>query len=123
MLQLTVEELNHLIALLDAQRNNVNAALSIKFANEIKRLEELEEIKHAVSTCMFEIENPKRGNIVETIKFYRSVTGCGLREAHDFVNNCLHNGKGIIVESTKQNYERALKRVLEYPSITIKEVN
>lgn len=120
MLQLTVEELNRLCVLLDAQSNNYDAALAIKLANEIESAKELDVLKNAKDFCKFEIVYALHDRVM-LIKLYRSITGCGLREAHDYVLNQLSGSKPLVVESNNQTYERAVKMVAEYSGITIKK--
>jgi ribosomal protein L7/L12 len=118
MLNLNAEELEYLITRLTVSEGQLRNVLLEKFQEEQRRVLQYVSAAARVEACSFVIVGAQKDRIA-AVKLYRSVTGTGLREAHDYVNNLLNDGKEILVQSTRVAYEQALVNLNSFPKLSI----
>lgn len=119
MLQLDLGDLDYLISEISQSTNQPPRELLIKLQEERKRVAEYSANMSSGDACSFEIIF-KKHDVINAIKLYRSITGAGLREAHDFINRLVLYSQPIVINGNRVTYDNALGLVKKYINLDIK---
>jgi ribosomal protein L7/L12 len=114
MLNLSKEELIYLGQLTMAAKGELATSITAKINDELTRIESMVGKDMVKVALVF-----KMSEQMLAIKFYRALTGVGLKDAHDFIRACFDRDEVPVATILRSELEHAQKLAEQFPAITL----